>query len=128
VTKHFEADRDCPALRRAKAAYIEVLLKEMLPLMRMAARGLGYAITVHGSLCRDVDLVAIPWVEHPGKPEELVTRLTGVISAFAGRAVVNGDLTDKPHGRKALTIITAGDTYIDLSIMPCVEPKTKEKK
>jgi hypothetical protein len=29
--------------------------------LRAVARSLGYALTVHGSLVRDIDLVAVPW-------------------------------------------------------------------
>lgn len=118
----FEAHRDCAALRRARGAYIKSLLEELLPPMRLAARGLGYAITVHGSLCRDVDLLAVPWEASAAKPELLVERLLGVIAGLSGRAVQGGDWGDKPHGRKAVTIITGGDVYIDLSIMPRVTP------
>ena len=35
----------------------------VLPGIRKAARECGYAIGVHGSLMRDFDLIAVPWVE-----------------------------------------------------------------
>jgi hypothetical protein len=99
-------------------AYIAALLEELLPPMRLAARGCGYAIAVHGSEQRDIDLVAIPWTTCADEPELLVQRLVGVIAGVLGRAVPAKDWTAKPHGRRALSIITAGDSYVDLSIMP----------
>jgi hypothetical protein len=102
------------------AAYISSLLDDLLPPLRLAARGMGYAIAVHGSLQRDIDLVAIPWTKRAAKAEELFDVLLGITSGVLGRAYAHGDWTEKPHGRKAKTIHTAGDTYLDLSFMPTV--------
>lgn len=120
MSDHFEARRDSPAQRRAMRAYIEALLDDLLPAMRLAARGCGYAIAVHGSLARDIDLVAIPWTAQAQKPEFLVERLCGVIAGVLGRAVRVGEWGERPHGRQAVTIITPGDAEVDLSIMPCM--------
>src|ERR1039457_6181828 len=38
---------------------------------RATARKHGYAIAVHGSLKRDIDLIAVPWVEHASTPRQL---------------------------------------------------------
>lgn len=116
----FESRKDSPALRRATRAYVEQLLEDLLPPLRLAARGCGYAIAVHGSLARDIDLVAIPWTAGAYTPDKLVERLLGVVAGVLGRAVAPGEWSDKPHGRKALTIITSGPAEIDLSIMPLI--------
>lgn len=105
------------------AAYVERLLEDLLPPMRLAARGCGYAIAVHGSLQRDIDLVAIPWTVNAVDPKLLVNRLSGVIAGCLGRAHPSADWADKPHGRKAVTIITCGEAEIDLSIMPRLDVK-----
>ena len=34
-----------------------------LPAVRRRARQLGYAIGVHGSMLRDLDLIAVPWID-----------------------------------------------------------------
>jgi hypothetical protein len=120
MSDHFDARKDSEAHRRAMGAYIASLVDDLLPPMRLAARGCGWAITVHGSLKRDIDLVAIPWTTSAQKPEVLVDRLIGVIAGVLGRAVPMKDWTEKPHGRRALTIITSGEAEIDLSIMPLV--------
>lgn len=122
----FQSDRDSETVRRAQAAYIEALLADLLPAMRLAAKGCGYALTIHGSEARDIDLVAIPWVEGAGTAELLVNRLCGVIAGATGRACPNAEWSDKPHGRRAVLIMHAGHTAeFDLSIMPRVEkPQT----
>jgi hypothetical protein len=126
VSDHFEAGKDCPAIRRATRAFSETLLAEMLPGLQLAARGCGYALTVHGSLARDIDLVAVPWTTNAETADLLVQRLVGALAAFTGRAInLRGDQwTEKPHGRRALTIILPGACpEIDLSIMPRIKPK-----
>ena len=120
MSESFDVRKDCPIQRKAMGAYVASLLEDLLPPMRVAARGCGYAITVHGSLCRDIDLVAVPWASNAQKPEVLVDRLLGVIAGTLGRACTIGKWSDRPHGRRSLTIITPGDAEIDLSIMPLV--------
>lgn len=52
-----------------------LLYDELLPRLRSAARVAGYALAVHGSGARDLDLVAARWVEHALHPESLLERL-----------------------------------------------------
>ncbi len=131
MSSHFEAERDCPIIRKATRAFIEVFLEESLPALRLAARGCGYTLTIHGSLSRDIDMVAIPWVN--GVSEGiLLDRLLGVLAGICGRAVKSGDPSNKPHGRIAYTIYLGGSNtpYLDLSIMPTIkeEPKITEEE
>jgi hypothetical protein len=121
MARHFDARQDSEVLRRATTAFVHQLLDDVLPPLRLAARGCGYALTVHGSLARDIDLVAVPWEERADEPELLVQRISGVLAGIVGRAYVSrrDKWTDKPHGRVACTIIMPGDCpEIDLSIMP----------
>ena len=107
-------------------AMINELLSHILEPMRTVARDAGYAITVHGSLARDIDLVAIPWVETHVMPADfLVTRLAAVVASITGRCNAMADWTEKPHGRRAKTLMVWGERFghvdIDLSVMPVVE-------
>lgn len=129
MSAHFDDRKDCPVIRRATRAFVESLLADTLPGMQLAARGCGYALAVHGSLARDIDLVAIPWTENADTPQLLVQRLCGALAASTGRALQmrEDDWTEKPHGRRAVTIILPGMTpEIDLSIMPTIK-KVKAK-
>lgn len=118
MSDHFEARKDSAVQRQAMRAYVGVLLDNVLEPMQLAARGCGYALAVHGSKARDIDIVAIPWTVSASEPELLVARLAGVIAGTLGRAYPSKEWADKPHGRKAVTIITTGDAEFDISIMP----------
>lgn len=105
-----------------QGAYNRALLDLVLPPMRRAAIDEGYAITVHGSLSRDIDLVAIPWREHNvAEPDRLVAVLCGAVSGVTGRCNFQKDWTEKPHGRRAkMLLVWCGQNTadIDLSVMP----------
>lgn len=107
-----------------QGAYNRALLDLILPPMRRAAKDAGYAITVHGSLNRDIDLVAIPWAEHNvWTADALIVSLLGAMRGVVGRAHCHDkDWVNKPHGRRAKTLLVwCGENSgtLDLSVMPC---------
>lgn len=122
MTASFDARADSDALRIATRAFVDAFLGEVLDDMRLAARGCGYALAVHGTRARDIDMIAVPWTEQADEPKLLVQRLCGVLAGKLGRALSQCDdnWSDKPHGRQAVTIIMPGAMApeIDLSIMP----------
>ncbi len=65
----------------------------------------GYNIIVHGSMNRDLDLVAIPWHEEIGDKEKMIDDIALTIGGYVlmqNRSVENieGDrYSIKPHGR-----------------------------
>lgn len=85
--------------------------------VRIAAKRCGYAIGWHGSMARDLDLIAVPWTEHAYPPEEMVAH---VVKSVRGWIKPSDKCpTQKPHGRLAWSIHLLGTgTYIDLSVMP----------
>lgn len=107
-----------------QGAYNRALLDLILPPMRRSAQDAGYAITVHGSLNRDIDLVAIPWREHQvAEPDRLVTLLCGAIAGVTGRCNFERDWADKPHGRRAKILMAwcgENSANIDLSVVPMI--------
>lgn len=97
----------------------------MLPSIVAIARANGYAIGIHGSISRDLDLIAAPWVEEAAHP----TMLARAVRDAVGGSFINPDLMPeahfpnpgpKPHGRLAFSIYLPGGFYIDLSVMPPV--------
>lgn len=85
--------------------------------IRELAREVGYAIGVHGSLERDLDLIAAPWVADAVEPMELAEH----IAYGLGGNVVDFERQDKPCGRWSCNIHTPDWTkMIDLSVMPPV--------
>lgn len=108
--------------------------------LRVVARALGYTLAVHGSLRRDIDLIAVPWIESAAAPDELAAAIRGAAHAITGCAFWLDDPTarpsdytrrfpePKPHGRLGWSIHIGGyGTYIDLSILtPSTWPAHRE--
>jgi hypothetical protein len=105
--------------------YYEVLIG---PLRHVAYR-CGYAIAVHGSIARDIDLVAIPWrVVQPISPEGLMDELFKAVKPIIGYAEWgDGEQPKKkPWGRLGwsihLTPYGRDGAYLDISVVPIVLP------
>lgn len=77
------------------------------------AHSVGYAIGLHGSMKRDCDLIAVPWVEGAECADRLADDLCRALNA---KRV--GDWEQKPLGRLAISIQIDGYfKNIDLSVM-----------
>lgn len=80
--------------------------------IRELAREVGYGLGVHGSLERDLDLIAIPWVDTAASPTQLADHIAKGMNA----RVLTSSL--KPAGRWACNIqIDGWYKIIDLSVM-----------
>lgn len=100
--------------------------------LREKARELGYALGVHGTLKRDIDLIACPWTAEAVPAHDLADALLGVAGNVHGIAFLSppedklyqraGCPGYKPHGRLCWTIHLGGGPYIDLSVMPRTDP------
>lgn len=117
-------DNAIPAIREATGAFNRALLDAFLPAVREAARFKGYAVAVHGSLKRDIDLIAVAWTDQACEPDELITQVCGAIGGILGNCIqLTKPPTQKPHGRVAATLVHPGFAgEIDLSVIP---PKPK---
>lgn len=102
--------------------------------LKEKALELGYALAVHGSLQRDFDLLAVPWIEEAVDAATLVEALRTVCGGFIiadGTAGARWDAEQfklvaaeiknpqsMPHGRLAWNIHFAGSVMLDVSVMP----------
>lgn len=103
--------------------------EKLLPALREVARAHGYALALHGSVERDIDLIAVPWVADARSPASLAEALRAKCEESARFAIwplrhegeQEGGSADKPvrkpHGRLGYSILLAGGPYIDLSVM-----------
>lgn len=83
--------------------------EEVVTKVREIARSMGWAIGVHGSMKRDIDLIAVPWTENAEGVYTVflaIQEAIGTDHAQPGESL-RGDLR-KPHGRQALMIIPKG--------------------
>jgi hypothetical protein len=75
-----------------------------LPGLQEIARNLGYNLVVHGSMNRDLDLIAIPWIDEPKEHLELLEESKNTHLEHIEDEVLN---TGKDGARKALSILSA---------------------
>lgn len=89
-------------------------------IIRKLAWDEGYAIGMHGSFTRDLDLIAVPWEAGNHNAEKLVRRIE---ASTAGVRSLPSNPGTKPNGRRVWTLVMTefGDPrFIDLSIMPVI--------
>lgn len=80
--------------------------EELIEKVRAVARKHGWAIGVHGSLRRDIDLIAVPWTEEASGTFDLYEALKKAVGGeLQGSSIGN---LGKPHGRQALMILQKG--------------------
>jgi hypothetical protein len=89
--------------------------------IRAIAREHGYAIAVHGSLrsCRDIDLIAAPWVKEAHAPRTLMRAINKL--PYLMRVKAHDHDPPKPHGRLGYVWIIRYrrddcPAYVDLSV------------
>ena len=109
------------------------------------AREHGYALAIHGSVTRDLDVIAVPWTDsavsavelrdalmrhigaldyegltrrnHPDN-EELVQKILSDVRALKHNPVDADGAELKPHGRRSWNLYMDFAAKVDLSIMP----------
>lgn len=100
------------------------IYSQILPRIRAAAKELGYAVAIHGTLTRDLDLLAVPWVDEAAEPMTLVNMIRDSVGGYVigdrtdERGYISEHPTDQPHGRMSWNICWGGKALIDLSVMP----------
>ncbi len=96
------------------------------PVLSQIAKDHGYALCVHGSIHRDLDLVAVPWIEEASDELTLITAFKECIGAVFTHEdfdhnIPDGDPKIKPHGRKAYSLHLTNKGmyggYLDISVM-----------
>lgn len=99
------------------------------------AKTYGYNLVVHGSMNRDLDLIAIPWIDNPQPEEKMIQEFEIYLT---GKKIVNDKnktpFTILPGGRKVYIIsLNRGDKhgewvrfedkeyYLDISVTPLLK-------
>jgi hypothetical protein len=99
---------------------------EVYSMLRGTCEEFGYALTIHGSQANDLDIVAIPWIEHANSSEELLKALRHDLGAHLHVDEYKhlDEPEAKPHGRLAWNLFSTKKklgmphSTIDLSVMP----------
>ena len=100
----------------------------LMPHLSEVAESHGYALAAHGSLSRDIDLIACPWTSAAVEASVLAEAIRCAAEEVTGHAFYGPHESDeyfragcpgaKPHGRLVWSFHLGGGPYIDLSVMP----------
>lgn len=125
--KYEPKHRDHRTKREKKKHYAEIL-----PVIRAVAKRAGYAIAVHGSTTRDLDLVAVPWIKKPLKPDTLVLRIEKAICEHRFiktrselRKIQASHAHQEKHGNvgEGYILMTGAHTWLDLLVIHTKAPQ-----
>lgn len=103
---------------------MQAFFESRLPVIREAAKEHGYAIGLHGSMRRDLDLIAAPWREGAADPDTLAHAIAMAACGITRAGAYEWE--KKPAGRVATCLPICwthrhgvlSDGHIDLSVMP----------
>lgn len=88
-----------------KSSYYAIMFE---PLKEIALK-YGYNLVLHGSMNRDLDLIAVPWQEKLGCVDSMIEEFCEYIGGK-----VNNDISkDAPHGRKWYVIDIYRGGYLE---------------
>lgn len=85
----------------------------------------GYNAVLHGSVARDLDIIAIPWTKDAIEPEILVRAVIERLKMW-GPAHLEDDPKLHPHGRLVWTLLMDMG-FVDFGVMPKLRISKKEK-
>jgi hypothetical protein len=94
-------------------AYVGLFLQ-----LSKVTRELGYALAIHGSSARDLDVIAVPWSSNAVTAEKLVAEILANSGGFLAPYEAHEMPRLRPHGRMCWFIHLGGGAYIDLSVLP----------
>lgn len=108
------------AAREKPAGYITAAYVALIPIAQEKAREIGYCVAVHGSLNRDLDLVAIPWREDAADAKEVHQLFVDLFCRYTEASLDNPAYGPelKAHGRMSWIIPLGFGAAIDLSVIP----------
>ena len=108
------------------------MIPPIVATVRKAARQHGWAVGVHGSMVRDIDLIVIPWAEPHSDPNTVID----AIRAATGYELLGGRGLgpNRPGGRRSVLLTHQEATFeqtekgtwtppaLDISFMPDSRP------
>lgn len=97
------------------ATYGPVYAAGLYPKLAELFREYGYALAVHGSVGRDFDLIAAPWVEDAAEPSAVMAEVWKRFAMFQRES----EPQQRAHGRVTyLCHLSFAECYLDISFMP----------
>lgn len=90
--------------------------------LKQIAQEFGYNLVIHGSVARDLDLIAIPWTDEPKDEFEMINAFSDYINGFKSEYKVQFLHSILPGGRKAYVINVSRGGYKRDNSGEIVEP------
>ena len=98
----------------------------------------GYNICLHGSLKRDMDLIAIPWAKELGSVEKMINRFAELLGGYVMKQTeeqrkcfphgreswvinLNRELIEESHPDYKLGLQDDAQYYLDISVIPSLK-------
>lgn len=103
------------------------LYAEYYFILKTIAFDFGYNLVIHGSLHRDLDLIAIPWVSKVKPADKMILKMAKALGGMVQMASKTEMATKMTHGRRAYVINLARydkdfkydrQYYLDISVTP----------
>ena len=100
--------------------WLPVLYATYFGLFKASAEKHGYALALHGSFVRDMDLILVPLTDTAEDPEIILEEWFGIVGYTRpdGSKAWSTTPSNKPHGRISYTLATGAGGYVDVSVMP----------
>jgi hypothetical protein len=96
--------------------------------LKVIAKEYGYNLVLHGSMNRDLDLIAIPWTDEPKDEFEMIKEFSMYLTGFFSNQKEHYLFSVLPGKRKAYVIdlnrggkwnnYQDGQYYLDISVTP----------
>lgn len=96
-----------------KAAFYASIFDDL----RNAAMNCGWALGLHGSLCSDMDLMAMPWTEDAKPVDEMIKSLSDCFTESPFKKHHTVPHYGKPNGRVVYTMSIWADFYLDINVI-----------
>jgi hypothetical protein len=103
----------------------------LVPMLVLIAKDHGYALAFHGSMCRDMDCIAVPWTDKASDAQTLIDAIKSEFDLVDGRVGMQPEA--KSHGRLAWSLYfndqqaDGHGPYLDISVIPRVSYEDAHK-
>ena len=85
--------------------------------LRNAAFDCGWALGLHGSLAKDMDIMAMPWTEDAKPVEDMIQSLIDCFTPNPFDDISKRPILGKPNNRVVYTIHIWKDLYLDVNVI-----------
>lgn len=111
--------KHCPRKKPLSKNNHPLIYVTLYPILKEIAYNYGYALGLHGSVQRDFDIIAVPWIQRPRSYKKMLKEFAKEIGWTFDWSF---SPTKKPHGRLAFTLLCQDNyhgenAYLDIGIM-----------